>query len=397
MNYLKELNAFYDRLEQSALSASAVALWHALMHVNNKTRWKNEFTAAGAVLRFKAGLTESSFKRARTELKENGYIDYQSQTGGRAPIYRMISLVAQWEQEDISYLSEVQQEAGSSFSSVENQVVVQEVAHLVDWNTNRKEHQTAVQHENMGENAAYEMENKKEDSSKNQEGSTAVAGDANQREPRMAQGMDQDVTHDVNRDMDRDPDRGAAPLNKQYINKNKTIQNKTNTSAADDARGENAAGQKSSKPKSDAIVFYQENFGFVGPFVAESLMDWINDLGEALVVEAMKRALEQNKTSWGYVKSILNSWYKKGIRTLEQVEAEKVAYENARQKKRTDDSFSFSSFASKREQVVPEWFYERKQERQQRGKQEREKRTERTQEEMQAELRELKRELKERE
>src|SRR5690606_33129016 len=110
------------------------------------------------------------------------------------------------------------------------------------------------------------------------------------------------------------------------------------------------------------IVFYQENFGLVGPFVAESLQDWIQTLGEELVIEAMKRALERNKTSWGYVKSILNDWYKKGIRTVGQAEAELVVFENERRGK---NGFSGGFYVNKKD-IIPEWYGEEERKRKER-------------------------------
>ena len=92
MNYIKEINAFYDTIERNPLSASAVTLWHALMHINNKAYWCLSFTVAASVLKFKTGLTDSSFKRARKELSQKGFITYQSRPGNQAPIYHMISL-----------------------------------------------------------------------------------------------------------------------------------------------------------------------------------------------------------------------------------------------------------------------------------------------------------------
>ena len=50
-------------------------------------------------------------------------------------------------------------------------------------------------------------------------------------------------------------------------------------------------------------MFYQENFGGIRPYVAEEMLHWIEDMGEELMLEALKRAVEQNKTTWGYSKS----------------------------------------------------------------------------------------------
>ncbi|MEI3598650.1 MULTISPECIES: hypothetical protein [unclassified Oceanobacillus] len=38
MNYIKEINAFYDHQEREPLLGSAVALWYTLMHMNNKNQ-----------------------------------------------------------------------------------------------------------------------------------------------------------------------------------------------------------------------------------------------------------------------------------------------------------------------------------------------------------------------
>lgn len=106
--------------------------------------------------------------------------------------------------------------------------------------------------------------------------------------------------------------------------------------------------------KDDAIVFYQNNFGVISPHVSEELLSWINDSGEELVLEALKRALERNKANWGYAKSILQSWHKKGFETVEQAKAEEVEFKNQQASKRP-----FYNQQPTRE-VVPDWFKERK-------------------------------------
>ncbi|MBM7571392.1 hypothetical protein [Aquibacillus albus] len=63
-----------------------------MIHINNKAGWKKQFTVAASVLRVKTNLTESSFKRARKELEEKGYISVLSRGGNQAPIYQLTSL-----------------------------------------------------------------------------------------------------------------------------------------------------------------------------------------------------------------------------------------------------------------------------------------------------------------
>ncbi|EET85260.1 hypothetical protein CcarbDRAFT_4277 [Clostridium carboxidivorans P7] len=91
MKYLNEINAFYDWLEINQLSTSAIALWHTIMHINNKAGWVKTFTVAESVLSIKTGLSGRSVRNARNELKQKGRIDFKSRTGGKAPIYTIIS------------------------------------------------------------------------------------------------------------------------------------------------------------------------------------------------------------------------------------------------------------------------------------------------------------------
>lgn len=93
MNYIREINAFYDWLETNRLSLSAVALWHALMHINNKTAWTDEFAVAVSVLCVKTGLSPRGVTEARNELKQKGRIEWQSRRGNQSAAYRIISLL----------------------------------------------------------------------------------------------------------------------------------------------------------------------------------------------------------------------------------------------------------------------------------------------------------------
>ncbi|APC65603.1 hypothetical protein AAV35_14205 [Salimicrobium jeotgali] len=92
MNYLKELNAFYDQQETNPLSSSAIAVWHALMHICNKAGWPADFTVAASVICLKAGLKERSFYNARNELKQKSYVTFTSRKGNQAAVYQLHTL-----------------------------------------------------------------------------------------------------------------------------------------------------------------------------------------------------------------------------------------------------------------------------------------------------------------
>jgi DnaD/phage-associated family protein len=109
---------------------------------------------------------------------------------------------------------------------------------------------------------------------------------------------------------------------------------------------------------SDAAVFYVENIGPPTGFVTGELIGWADDVGDDLVIEAIKRAVEQNKPNWGYTKSILQSWSRKKITTVEGVRAEQIQFQNQRQSK------SFGQYQQRPAENVPEWFEQQKQENQ---------------------------------
>jgi DnaD/phage-associated family protein len=96
MNYIKEINAFYDWLETNSLSTSSIVLWHALMHINNKAGWVSEFAVAVSVLSVKTGLSERTISNARNELKQKGRIDWKSRKGNQSAIYKIVPLSAMY-------------------------------------------------------------------------------------------------------------------------------------------------------------------------------------------------------------------------------------------------------------------------------------------------------------
>lgn len=95
MNYLKEINAFYDWLLYNSLPTGAIALWHALMSINNKASWADEFTVANLVLQGLTGLSRQGLDKARNILIQKGLIQYKKGVSNQAGKYRLISLDSQ--------------------------------------------------------------------------------------------------------------------------------------------------------------------------------------------------------------------------------------------------------------------------------------------------------------
>lgn len=95
MNYIKQLNAFYELLIVNPLSSSALCLYSTLLHINNKCNWIAEFTVANSTLQSFTSLSRMALGRARNELIQKGYIKYKKGNGNQAGKYLIVNFVTQ--------------------------------------------------------------------------------------------------------------------------------------------------------------------------------------------------------------------------------------------------------------------------------------------------------------
>ncbi|RYG73443.1 DnaD domain protein [Lentibacillus lipolyticus] len=356
MNYLKELNAFYQQIIFNPLSGSAVALWNTLMHFNNLSGWQKTFSVPVSIIELKSGIKGSSFKRARGELQEKGYIRVTSRSGRQAAVYQMISQIKPMCQVN-SFMdaeTDVKQEtiAASETQWQTQPAQAKQAAHLSHDSLEQPvsepiENQAAHQmkEDNMDHNTNHHAAHTTKDSLVHNVKDNTVHNTShnttNSTEARMHHNKNHytegNMVHNAEDNVDHNADHNTDPLVKQYINKNK-IKHKP----------------KPTTTTTDAIRFYQGHFGMASSYIADDICHWINDIGEPLVREAMQRALDQQKPRWQYVKGILKAWSNKGITTVEQAAANEAAFRyRQRQPQRHHPSTGG--------EVIPGWFQERKQ------------------------------------
>lgn len=100
MDYIRQLNAFRDWLLVNDLPTSAIALWYALMTINNMTGWKERFSAPNSVVEKLTGLSKQGLVDARRKLLEAGLIEYEKGKKGKAPVYKIVPLVNSLDQSE---------------------------------------------------------------------------------------------------------------------------------------------------------------------------------------------------------------------------------------------------------------------------------------------------------
>jgi len=93
MNYIKQLNVFYDWLQCNRLSASAQLLYHTLLMINNRAGWADWFQRTNQAICGLIGIDEKTLIKARNELKQKGLIDFTAgKKKGDITKYRLIDL-----------------------------------------------------------------------------------------------------------------------------------------------------------------------------------------------------------------------------------------------------------------------------------------------------------------
>lgn len=86
-DYITEIKGFYDLVANKSLSAGQIALWHALMYINNKCYWEDNFSVPNLTLQLYTGLSRQGITKARNELKQKGLIDFVAGKRGQSTIY----------------------------------------------------------------------------------------------------------------------------------------------------------------------------------------------------------------------------------------------------------------------------------------------------------------------
>ena len=91
MNYLTEILAFNDLLLSNRMSTGQIALWYALMYIDNKCGWAEWFTAPNRTLESHTDLTRDGIAKARNALRQKGLIEFRS-NGTKATAYRLVPI-----------------------------------------------------------------------------------------------------------------------------------------------------------------------------------------------------------------------------------------------------------------------------------------------------------------
>lgn len=90
--YITELNNFYFFVRKYGLSSNEIAVYHALLHINNRCMWQEWFTATAAELGMLSGLKVDTVYRVRSRLKKMELIEVETRGNKRCSLYRICDI-----------------------------------------------------------------------------------------------------------------------------------------------------------------------------------------------------------------------------------------------------------------------------------------------------------------
>lgn len=138
-----------------------------------------------------------------------------------------------------------------------------------------------------------------------------------------------------------------------------TLERRTNTITTQEITTNNYVidDAPAPEPEINPFHFFQENgFGVIGSYIADRMKHWCEDLTDELVVEALKLSVEQGKKSWSYTEAILKSWLEKGVRTVEDAQADQREFQEKRARAIEKPRKQSYSRRPLREEKLPDWF-----------------------------------------
>lgn len=90
MNYIAQLNGFFDLKQLNPLSSNAQTLYINLFYIDNRCGWKPRFTVSNVTLQSMTGLSRQQLDRARNELVQKGYVEYKKGSGNQCGTYLLV-------------------------------------------------------------------------------------------------------------------------------------------------------------------------------------------------------------------------------------------------------------------------------------------------------------------
>jgi len=93
MNYITQLNTFWDLYDEYNLNVTDIALYTYLLRVCNRANWANPIKHNTAKILIELKMIRSTFEVSRNRLKKAGLINFKAKSGCANVTYYLIDFV----------------------------------------------------------------------------------------------------------------------------------------------------------------------------------------------------------------------------------------------------------------------------------------------------------------
>ncbi|PFG04491.1 DnaD domain protein [Bacillus sp. es.034] len=131
------------------------------------------------------------------------------------------------------------------------------------------------------------------------------------------------------------------------------VEEGTYTESTSKSSSENHEQHQQSAVECPMTFFKDNGFGRMGAYIQEKIKSWCDSLSEGLVVEAMKRAVEQGKHYWSYCEAILVKWEQLKVRDVKDARTKEF---QGMYEKRYKRNVRSGERKPVRTEMLPDWF-----------------------------------------
>ncbi|NFT13153.1 DnaD domain protein [Clostridium botulinum] len=113
---------------------------------------------------------------------------------------------------------------------------------------------------------------------------------------------------------------------------NKEKENRCNTAATEEEVGEIESCRANFKNIRDVIAVFENNIHKMAPIEKKKIIGWSNKFSYDVIVMAIEEAIFNNIKNIGYIEKILDTWFSKGLTSIEDIKSYKARWKEKNKK-----------------------------------------------------------------
>ncbi|MCW6094840.1 DnaD domain protein [Clostridium sporogenes] len=119
---------------------------------------------------------------------------------------------------------------------------------------------------------------------------------------------------------------------------NKEKESRYNTTATEEEVGEIESCRADFKNIRDVIAVFENNIHKMAPIERKKIIGWSNKFSYDVIVMAIEEAIFNNIKNIGYIEKILDTWFSKGLTSIEDIKSYKARWKEKKKKTKSKEN-----------------------------------------------------------